>query len=229
VAETSNDITWSTPQIGVPATVKIEYNVGGGWNPLPENYQTANDGIVANSGTQGWSLGTALSNAAKIRVSDPADAASAIESDPFKIRGELVVTAPNGGQSWEIGTNHNITWTKKGAITTAKLQLSTAGDGGPFSALADGDSNDTQNIDVSGAGPFTFDWKIPNVGGITTTNAKIRVVDGNDATVYDSSDDPYTIKGRVELTNPNGGDTLTVATPFTVNGTVGWYFTFGYR
>ena len=82
--------------------------------------------------------------------------------------------------------------------------------------MVDGDSNDTQNIDVTGASPYTFSWKVPNVAGITTTTAKVRVVDASDASVYDSSDDAFTVKGRVVLAHPDGGETLTVGTPFTV-------------
>ena len=45
-------------------------------------------------------------------------------------------------------------------------------------------------------------------------------MDANDAVVYDTSDDPFTVKGRVQLDSPNGGNILTVATPFNVNGSV---------
>jgi hypothetical protein len=143
-------------------------------------------------------------------------------SDTFKIRGALTMTAPNTGtESWEVDTVHAITWTKKGSISAVKLQYSTNGDDGPsYAALVDGDAQNTQNIDVTGAGPYTFNWRIPDVGGITATTARIRVVDANDATVYDPANANFTVKGRVQLSNPNGGNTLTVGSVYAVDGTV---------
>jgi hypothetical protein len=223
VAGSANDITWSTPQPGVPATVKIEYNVGSGWNPIPENYQTGNDGIVANSGTQSWTLGTTLTTAAQIRISDPANASSLVASDLFKIRGSLTMTAPNAGtESWLVGSTQAITWTKQGDITAVKLQYSTNGDDGPsYVALIDGDAVNTQNIDVTGAGPYTFNWKIPSNGDVATaTTARIRVVDANDATVYDPANSNFTVKGSVTLVGPDGGNTLQVDDVYAINGTV---------
>ncbi|HTL47646.1 MAG TPA: hypothetical protein VL688_06230 [Verrucomicrobiae bacterium] len=222
VAENTQTIQWSTPQAGVPANVKIEYDLGGGWQNLPETDGTANDGIVTNSGSRNWTLGTTLTTSAKIRISDPANASSIMVSDPFKIRGSLTMTAPNTGtESWEVGTTNNITWTKKGAITAVKLELSTAGDDPlAYEPLVDDNGLDTQNIDVSGAGPYTFAWKVPNQPGITTTAARIRVVDASDPTVYDPANANFTVKGRVQLSTPNGGENLIVGNPFAVTGTV---------
>jgi len=42
--------------------------------------------------------------------------------------------------------------------------------------------------------PFTFNWVIPNIPGITTTKAKMRVIDASDPTVYDTSIENFTIK-----------------------------------
>jgi len=224
VAQSSNSIQWTTPQAGVPATVKLEYDLGSGagWQLLPESFATPNDGIVTNGGSQPWLLGTELSTAARLRISDPNDADSIIVSDPFKIRGNLDLTAPNGGQQWEVGQVYAITWTKLGNVTAAKLQLTTDADAGPpvYVALVDGDSQDTQNISLAGAGPYTFNWKVPDIPGITTTKAKIRVVDANDATVYDTSTVNFTIKGRVDLIQPNGGSSYTVGQGVTISGTV---------
>jgi hypothetical protein len=216
VAETANDVTWTTPQAGVPTNVKLEYTLDGTiWSTITSS--------TINSGSLSWTLPFNLSNAAKLRISDALDADSAKESSPFKIRGDLTVTAPNTGtESWEIDTVHPVTWTKKGNITAAKLQLSTDG-GLNYSALVDGTTptpQGTQNIDISGAGPYTFNWDVPDVAGITTPQARIRVVDASDATVMDNSNANFTIKGRVQLSTPNGGETLTVGQAYNITGTV---------
>jgi len=226
VAETTYPIEWSTPVAGVPANVKLEYDLGGGWQNLPENDGTPNDGIVPNTGTKSWALGTALSTNAKVRISDPADTNSILEGTAFRIRGSLTVTAPNTGtESWEVETLHDITWTKKGAITAVNLEYTTDADAGTvvWEDLVDGDAKPTQGIDVTGVGPYTFNWKIPDIAGIATTKARIRVLDASDElTVNDASNANFTIKGRVELANPNGGggQTLTVGQLYTIDGTV---------
>src|SRR5207249_4576133 len=112
---------------------------------------------TSNTGTKNWTLPAGLSQSAKVRISDVADSDSALAGTAFKIRGDLTLTSPNTGtESWEILTVNPITWTKKGSITAVKLQLSIDG-GSNYAALVDGDGNDTQNIDVTGAGPtYTF-------------------------------------------------------------------------
>jgi len=217
IAETSNDVTWTTSVPGTPANVKLEYDLNdtNGWQVLSAS--------TTNSGTKSWTLGTTLSQSARVRISDVNDVDSLVTGTPFKIRGDLVLTAPNTGtESWEVNTIHAITWTKKGAITAVKLQLTTDADAPTpvYTALVDGDAQDTQNISVSGVGPYTFNWRIPDIAGITSTKARIRVVDASDAAVLDASNANFTIKGRVDLLTPNGGQTLTVGVPYSVTGSI---------
>ncbi len=220
VAENTHEIDWSTPTVGVPSNIKIEYNVGAGWLTIPESDGTVNDGIVGNSGSVNWTLPVTRTVSAQIRLSDPNDANSIVASNNFKIRGDLTMTAPNtGAESWEVATAHNITWTKKGDVSAVKLQWSNDG-GSNYTALVDGLGANTQNVNVSGAGPYSFSWTVPDIAGITTTQGRIRVVDASDSTVYDSSDNNFTVKGRVTLTTPNGGETLGVGNTYAVTGTV---------
>ncbi|MBI3324566.1 MAG: hypothetical protein HYZ92_04730, partial [Candidatus Omnitrophica bacterium] len=230
VAESTETISWTTPQAGVPATVKLEYSLNGvTFVPIPETYGTANDGIVANTGTQNVTLGPELSTSARGRISDPSDPNSALVSDPFKIRGALDLKAPDGGQAWEIGTYNLIRWTKKGNITAARLQYTKDATATPtvtWENLPDGETppRDTQNISVTGPpdgnGEYTFNWKIPDLPGINVTTAKIQVLDASDGTVLDPSAAVFTIKGRVDLTSPDGGLTYGVGANLPIVGTV---------
>src|SRR5207247_7189027 len=45
----------------------------------------------------------------------------------FKIKSALTVTAPNGAETWIVGENRNITWTRIGSIANVKLEYSTDG------------------------------------------------------------------------------------------------------
>jgi len=233
VATTSRDIKWTTPVGMVLPNVFIEYSLDDGvnWYPLPESPPDgADDGIVTNNGSRPWTLGPELATVARVRISDPSDPSSAVVSGAFKIRGDLTLTAPNTGQeSWEVGTEHNITWTKLGNISAVKLEVTSDADAPipTYLPLVDGNTvpQDTQNIDVTGAGPiYTFNWKIADVAGLTSTKARIRVADASDSLVFDDSNANFTIKGRVELNNPNGGgdpqQTLTVGESYTIDGVV---------
>src|SRR3989442_13995340 len=43
----------------------------------------------------------------------------------FTIRGGFILTAPNGGEQWVVGSTQQITWTTTGStITTVKLEYS---------------------------------------------------------------------------------------------------------
>jgi len=224
VAENTHTIEWTTPEPGVPANVKLEYdlNDGSGWRAIDENFQTANDGIVANSGSQIWTLGTGLSAAARVRISDPNDTDTYIQSNAFKVRGDLTLTVPNSGlEQWEIETYHAVTWSKKGDITAVRLEFSNNGDDlAAYEPLIDDDGKNTQNIDVTGAGPFSFNWKVSDVPGITTTTARVRVIDASDPTVYDAANADFMVLGRVLLAAPNGGEVYKVGDPINVSGSV---------
>lgn len=86
----------------------------------------------------------------------------------------ITVTSPNGGEKWEVGTTHPVTWTATGGTGTikVKLELSTTGNSGPWTTIADDEDND---------GSFT--WTVPNS---PSTNCFIR------ATATDSASPPAT-------------------------------------
>ena len=63
----------------------------------------------------------------------------------------IQVTSPNGGEKWEQGSTHPITWTATGSIANVRIEYSVAGSSGPFSTIAAGAPN-------SG----TYSWTIPS-------------------------------------------------------------------
>jgi hypothetical protein len=117
----------------------------------------------------------------------------------------ITVTSPNGGESWQKGTSHNITWTSSGITTGTFVVL-----------LFDG----TTNIGTIQAGiPCTdgahsIPWIVGNLAGGGTaslgSNFKIKVRQASLAP-KDFSDAPFTIS------EPGGGPTgsITVINPHT--------------
>lgn len=107
---------------------------------------------------------------------------------------QVLVTAPNGGEIWEVGTTENITY-ETFDITNVKIEYST--------------NNGTNWSDVIASTPATgsYEWEIPSPA---TLNALVRVSDATNVEAEDVSDAVFTIsaEGVIELTQPNGGETL---------------------
>lgn len=105
--------------------------------------------------------------------------------------GETVsVTVPNGGESWEIGTNHNITWTASGTITDVMIELQRTV-AGPWETIIASTPND-------GSYPWT-------VTGAATTTATVRISKVGDASVNDSSDATFSIVVAPVVPSTTGG------------------------
>jgi hypothetical protein len=196
----AQDITWN--RVGSTANVAIDYSTDGG-----VTYPNAITASAANTGSFSWTVPNAISAAVRVRVSDANNAnAYDISNANFKIRGSLTVTAPNGSEAWVVASSQNITWTRVGSVSTVKLEYSTDS-GSTFPNLIDG------AVDGS---LLTYSWTIPDA---LTANARVRVTDASDPTVYDDSNANFRIAGSVTLTAPNGGETWTVASSRNVTWT----------
>src|SRR2546426_1003453 len=115
-------ITWATS--GTVANVKLEFS--------KDNFATATviTASTPNTGTYSWIIPDAISATVKVRVSNAVDAEANDVSDAnFKIRGGLVLVAPNGGETWTVGATQAISWTTSGTGPHVKLQYSTDGGG----------------------------------------------------------------------------------------------------
>ncbi len=104
----------------------------------------------------------------------------------------LTITAPNGNESWTVGSSQNITWSKSTNLTDFKLEYSIDGGanwiGTPISAS-------TGNV-------ATFSWTIPdNVSSNTVVRA--CALTAGFTTICDTSDTSFTIP-KVIVTAPNG-------------------------
>ena len=76
----------------------------------------------------------------------------------------VAVSAPNGGESWDAGTVHAITWSASDdvGVTAVDILYSTTGAGGAYTSIATGEPNDG-----------TYDWTVPND---PSSNAYVKVV-----------------------------------------------------
>src|SRR5437867_13397173 len=91
----------------------------------------------------------------------------------FKIRGAVTLTVPNGGETWIVGENRNMTWTRIGTIVNVKLEYST-----------DGGTTYPNVITAStGAAAGTYAWVVPDS---LSANVKVKITDASDTTVRDT-------------------------------------------
>ncbi len=96
------------------------------------------------------------------------------------IEGEIRLTSPNGNEALQAGSTHTIEWTDfraGGCSRGYNLKYST--DNGlnwiPLDSVADACS---------------YDWLPP---GIDSNDCLVRVLDANDTSIHDTSDEPFTI------------------------------------
>src|SRR5207244_3874615 len=155
----SRNITWT--KTGAITNVKLEYSTDGG-TTYP-NLITAS--TPAAAGSYSWTVPDAISATVRVRITNVADATvTASSGSNFKIRGAVTLTVPNGGETWIVGENRNITWTKIGTIANVKLEYST-----------DGGTTYPNVITAStAAAAGTYAWVVP---ASVSATGKVRLTD----------------------------------------------------
>jgi peptidyl-Asp metalloendopeptidase len=105
----------------------------------------------------------------------------------------VTVTSPNGGESWQGGTTHSITWTTTGTVGNVKIEYSTAGTNGSYVTITSSTTNDG-----------SYSWTVPDAN---SSLCFIRITD-IDGSPSDKSNSAFTITPvpSVTVTSPNGGE-----------------------
>ncbi|HAJ57346.1 MAG TPA: hypothetical protein DCL35_06215, partial [Candidatus Omnitrophica bacterium] len=172
----SQYIDWDTTA-GTAPNVKLEFTSVA--NPQTEDWQTIVDSTVnppvdangilwpASAWNTSGGVPNAISNTCMVRVSDTRDSGASKESGGFRIRSGFLVKTPNGGVSLDPGTQYNITWDKKGTVSTVKLEYSIDG-GVTYPATADTpylpNNPIVTALDVTGCtNDCTYPWTVPDV------------------------------------------------------------------
>jgi hypothetical protein len=180
----SYDITWTD---NIAENVKIELFKGGVLNTLIAGNETSD-------GTYNWTVPaiteasdytvviTSLTNGS---VTDVSDANFTIQTSG------ITVSSPNGGEVWEIGSTHDITWTDNIA-ENVKIELFKAG---VFNTLIAG--NETSD--------GTYSWIVPAVTQASDYTVVITSV--SNGSITDVSDANFTLQtSAITVSSPNGGE-----------------------
>ena len=119
----------------------------------------------------------------------------------------LIVTSPNGGESWTVGNSYDITWTADTAsVTHVTTEYST--DNGAHWTLIDTTANH---------GAYT--WTIPDT---PSDSCRVRISDRVDGDPSDISDSMFSIRVPepvLRVTSPNGGEAWIIGNSYDITWT----------
>ncbi|MFH1428649.1 MAG: hypothetical protein ABIH39_02790, partial [Candidatus Margulisiibacteriota bacterium] len=215
--------------------VKISYAIvpdpaPGDFNPIIENYGTANDGIVGNAAGAGgaaseysylWTVPDEATATATIKVQDARDSSSAVgdqtdivdDSAYFHITGyvkALGIKNPGNGEivtSLDVGSTYNVSWEWGGTMPEVKITYATVADPAPedFNPIIEnyGIANDGIVGNAAGAGGMGSEHFYAWVIQDTISpTCTIKIADPRDETVFDDLDDTFKIQGAFTLISP---------------------------
>ena len=173
-------IRWTS--VGVAGSVRIDLSRDGGstWTTIISS--------TPNDGSEPWRVTGPGTTRARIRVvslSNPST--SGISSGNFTIDNAIGISviAPNGGETWEVGSTQTIRWASTGGITGFNVRVDLSRDGGStWTTIISSTPND-------GSEP----WRVT---GPATTRARIRVVATiNTTPISGTSAGNFTIRSQV--------------------------------
>ncbi|MGI2336520.1 MAG: YDG domain-containing protein [Dehalogenimonas sp.] len=110
------------------------------------------------------------------------------------VTSSVIVTYPDGGETWSLGSDYAITWSTLGILGNVKIEISR-------------DNGATwEDIVADTANDGTHNW---TVSGTTTSQALIRISAIADSTVNDLSDGVFAISGIPAVTDDPDNQTIT--------------------
>ena len=197
--DSDNTLVWES-STGIDS-VKISYSTdsGSSWMTVVDN--------IPNTGSCSWIVPNTPSDNCRMRIEDTTengiydfsdtDFSIGTGGDPPPPDNWITVTTPDGGEVWEPGSSHTITWDSSGNFTHVRLDYSTNG-GQTWVKIASKTGNDG-----------TRDWTIP---GTLSDQCRVRIQNKEDSGTQDISDADFCIgtgggeEEWITVTVPNGGE-----------------------
>jgi len=188
----TRQIKWTSAGINF---VDVYYSTDNGatWNTIVSNYQ-------AGSGTYNWTVPANPSPICRIKISEQSNASNFdVSNNVFTIPNpSVVLTSPNGGETWASGTSKTIYWNATG-IQNLMLEYTT-----------DGGANWNTIISAVNASSGFYNWNVPN---ITSQNCLIRATDISNSNYTDITDGVFKIVAPIlTITSPSGGENFVAYT-----------------
>ena len=189
---TVQTISWNTS--GTIVNVELVYSTDGGVT-FPSGHVII--ASTSNLGSYNWTIPNNISSTCIMRVSNPADPGTfGVSAANFKIMGGFIISAPNGGEIWVVGSNHNITWTSAGTVANVALAYSSDGGNTYPNVIASTTPNNN-----------SYAWTVPDAISATL---RMRVSDATDSDASSVSAANFKIRGGFTLNSPSGGEAWVV-------------------
>jgi hypothetical protein len=192
----THSITWTSSDSNGVASHKLEYSTDAG-----STWLLIRDWTSGDPHSYSWVLPNIFSTQVRVRVSCR-DATGLtgidISNGNFTIRDNtpptVRVIAPNGGQSWVIGTIQAISWSDSDniAVVSHKIEFST-NRGTSWILVRDWTNGD----------PHTYSWTIPNTPS-RYCRVRLSVRDGSGNTISDNSNSNFRIRTAAILPGDPG-------------------------
>ena len=163
-----HNITWISSNV---ANVRIDYTTTG------TDLINIITSTPAAAQSYSWTVPNTASTNCKVIISDVAnpltnDLSNNVFTISVPVTPIITITSPNGGENWEVSTNHSITWTSNN-VTDVKIDYST-----------NNGTNWNNIVASTPASAGTYSWTIPNT---SSTNCKVQISDVTNALVNDQS------------------------------------------
>jgi len=187
-------ITWTTNGTGNYFDIDYSDDNGLTWGSVNTSFYAS-----GTSCSYTWDpIVNLSSNECLIRVRDKNNLPIGDTSDATFVinpNTDIIITSPNGGENWEVGESHQITWVSASSSNSFGVLYSING-GANWTYLTSNTSNNYYN------------WTIPNT---PSDECLIKVQDYNNSCIVDYSDAEFSISepaANITVNYPDGGNTL---------------------
>jgi photosystem II stability/assembly factor-like uncharacterized protein len=195
---TTYNITWNSTGTSI---VDLEYTINGG-----TTWQVIDQQIPALPGSYAWTVPSANSSNAKVRLKNAINNLVLDESNNFFTIVQPIPTleliTPFGFENWAVNSLQTIQWSYS-FLSTIKIEYSIDG-GNTFSLIA-------ASVDAS---DLSFEWTVPST---VSANCFIKISDNNSTLTNQNASAFNIINPSVTVIAPNGGEILNPNSIVTVN------------
>lgn len=193
---TNTTIYWQSMFV---SSVNIEYSIDAG-----NSWLSIISGLATSDGNNyySWTIPATPSNLCLVRVSDATNPAinDFSQSAFYIVEPYLEVFSPNGGEVLNGNTYTTITW--KGYLNTNAVKIQYSNNNGlSWNTIA-------SNIYHINGNTMNYSWFVNNTN---SSNCRVKVSQVSDTTVFDESNNVFTINSsvsQIEIIQANGGEVL---------------------
>ena len=203
----SHEIIWTTSHSSENVAITLYKNSA--------SYQVLS-AATASTGSFSWTIADTIAEGSSytIRVALVSDLGTFDESNnTFTLitisQATIAVTSPNGGETWELSSTHDISWASSDVSGNIKIELYQ--DGSVYQTIVESTDDDG-----------SYSWTIPDSYD-EDSNYKVRISSVSDGSVYDDSDNTFnltsTSQPTITVTSPNGGETWELGSEHNISWT----------